>query len=701
MADCPCARTPTALSRSSWCILVWAALVWPVQVNAQEGSSTVEIRARVEDPTGVAQTASEGVVSAERLAKVPLLRPGEVLEMVPGLLVTQHAGDGKANQYFLRGFNLDHGTDFATFVAGVPVNMPSHAHGQGYTDLNFLIPELVQQVRYRKGPYFAEDGDFSSAGSARIELRRSLDQGLAQVTAGPGGYLRTLLADSPKASPQGSGQWLYGLELFHNNGPWTVPENYRKFNGVLRYSEGTAAQGWSVTAMVYQGRWNSTDQVPQRALGQGLIGRFDSLDPTAGGATQRYSLSGEWTEVQDGVHRQTRLWVLQSALDLWSNFTYCLSDANPACPVGDQFQQSERRTAAGGSHSRQWVSTWQGLEWRQAWGVQARTDAVSPLGLYRTQQRLVLDTVREDTVQQQSLGLWAESELRWSHWLRTTAGLRGDAYRFHVQSSLPVNSGQAQDALLSPKLSVVLGPWHGTEMYLNLGQGFHSNDARGTTQGVDPSDPSQSVRPVSALVRTRGTEVGWRSEWLPGWKSTLALWQLHMASELLFVGDAGTTEPSRPSRRQGVEWSHLIALHRYWAMDADLAWSKARFTDADPAGPFIPGAVSTTANLGLSWDGQGPWSGAVRLRYWGPRPLVEDGSLRSPAAAWVNLRLGLRTSQRDQWSLDVYNLLNHQLNDIAYAYVSRLPGEVAQGVMDQHVHPAEPRTWRIRWTHRF
>ena len=662
---------------------------------------TIDIRARGENLSGVAQAASEGVVSAERLATVPLLRPAEVLEMVPGLLVTQHAGDGKANQYFLRGFNLDHGTDFATHVAGVPVNMPSHAHGQGYTDLNFVIPELVQQVRYRKGPYFAEDGDFSSAGSARIDLRRSLASGLAQVTVGPGGYVRTLLADSPKTHPEATGQWLYGLELFHNNGPWTVPENYRKFNGVLRYSEGTAVQGWSITAMAYQGSWTSTDQVPQRALDQGRIGRYDSLDPTAGGSTQRYSLSGEWAQVQDGVHRQTRLWALQSALDLWSNFTYCLSDAISNCPVGDQFQQSERRTAAGGTHSQQWVSTWQGLEVRHAWGVQARADAMAPVGLYRTQQRVRLDTVREDRVQQQSLGVWGESELRWNAWLRTTAGVRGDAYRFHVQSSLPANSGQAQDALFSPKLSVVLGPWRGMELYANHGQGFHANDARGTAQRVDPADPQRAVSAVTPLVRTQGEEIGLRSEWLPGWKSTLALWQLRMASELLFVGDAGTTEPSRPSLRRGVEWSHFVALNPHWAIDADWTWSQARFTDADPAGPYIPGAASTTANLGLSWDGQGPWFGAMRLRYWGARPLVEDNSLRSPAAAWVNLRVGYRISARDQWALDVYNLMDRKVDDIAYAYVSRLPGEAAQGLMDRHVHPAEPRTWRIHWTHRF
>jgi hypothetical protein len=660
----------------------------------------VEVRARAEDLAGIAQAASEGTVSAERLAAVPLLRPGEVLEMVPGLIATQHAGDGKANQYFLRGFNLDHGTDFATWVAGVPVNMPSHAHGQGYTDLNFVIPELVQQIRYRKGPYFAEDGDFSAAGSARIDYRRQLDAGLAQVTLGPERYARTLLADSPRAV-QGAGQWLYGLELFHHDGPWSVPEHYRKFNGVLRYSDGSAREGQVITAMAYQGGWTSTDQVPQRALDRGLIGRYDSMDPSTGGETARYSLSAEWNRQQDGVQRKTQVWALQSSLDLWSNFSYCLSDASPTCATGDQFQQSERRTAAGAMHSRQWTDTWLGREVRHAWGLQARADTLAPGALYSARQRQPTAVWREDRVNQQSLGLWAETEVRWTPWLRSSAGLRGDAYRFRVLSSLNANSGQTHAALLSPRLGLVLGPWQNMEGYLNHGLGFHSNDARGTTARVDPLDPTRAVQPVSPLVRAQGEELGLRSEWLPGWKSTLAIWQLRMASELLFVGDAGTTEASRPSRRHGVEWNHFYALSPQWALDADLAWSQARFTDGAAAGPWVPGAATSTANLGLSWDSAGTWSGALRLRYWGARPLVEDNSWRAPAAAWVNLRVGYRSSPREQWSLDIYNLMNRKVNDIEYAYVSRLAGEDMGGQMDRHVHPGEPRSWRIRWTHRF
>ena len=649
---------------------------------------TVEIRAELENMAGVARSASEGIVSGERLRALPLLRPGEVMEMVPGLMVTQHAGDGKANQYFLRGFNLDHGTDFATFVGGMPVNMPSHAHGQGYTDLNFLIPELIQKVQYRKGPYDAQDGDFASAGTAHIDYLRKLDAPLAQFTLGQGGFQRTLLAGSPA---QGSGKLLYGLEVFRNDGPWQTPEDYRKLNGVLRFSEGSAVNGYALSAMAYTGRWTSTDQVPQRAIDQGLIPRFGSLDSTSGGQTQRYSLSGEWAWLQGDTRTRANAWWLQSALDLWSNFQYCLNDPVTSCPTGDQFMQREQRQAVGLSVSQSVPTTWGDTAVENSYGLQARQDKIAPMGLYATREREVLAIVRQDRVWQRSLGLWFQNEVRWQPWLRSIAGLRADAYQFDVQSSLAAHSGQASAQMVSPKLGLVLGPWHKVELYLNHGHGFHSNDARGTTQPVDA---------VSPLVRTRASELGVRWTVLPGWTSTLSLWRLHSASELLFVGDAGTTEPSRPSRRTGLEWGHFARVGTHVALDADLSWSRARFTDGDAAGPFIPGAVTTTANLGVTLDAWGPWSASFRLRYFGPRPLIEDNTARSALSWMANTRLGYRVDRRNQLSLDVFNVFNTRRNDIDYFYPSRLKDEQAP-VWDHHVHPAEPRSLRLSWSHRF
>ncbi len=662
--------------------------------------SAVEVRARAESLEGLAAAGSEGIVSSQRLAAVPIQRPGEVLEMVPGLIVTQHAGDGKANQYFLRGFNLDHGTDFATSIGGVPVNMPTHAHGQGYTDLNFLIPELVDRIAFRKGPYFAEEGDFSSAGAAHIDYFRRLEMSLAQLTVGRNGYARTVLAGSPE---WGGGHLLYGLEVFRNDGPWEVDEHYRKLNGVLRYGQGSRDNGFMLTAMAYRGAWTSTDQVAQRAIDSGSVSRFGSLDPTSGGRTHRYSLAGEWAQRAGDAQSRATLWWLTSGLDLWSNFQYCLNDfaANGNCDNGDQFKQAERRQVGGLTASHAVPGRWGKVEVENSLGLQMRADRVSPVGLYATRARDPVATLRQDRVTQRSVGLWAQNEARWTDWFRTIHGVRADVYRFDVDAALAANAGRAGDRMATPRLALVFGPWRRTELYLNYGHGFHSNDARGTTLRVDPADGVTPVASVKPLVRTRGYEAGVRSEFVPGWQTTLALWQLDCASELLFVGDAGITEPSRPSRRRGVEWTNSYALSGRLAIDADLSWSRARFRDRDPlAGDRIPGAVTTTANLGIAVDHVGPWFGAVRLRYFGPRPLIEDNAVRSAASALTNLRAGYRLDRRTQVVLDVYNLFNRRVNDIEYWYASQLAGETAP-VDDRHVHPAEPRRLRLSVAHRF
>ena len=660
--------------------------------------SIVEVRAKAENLEGIAAAGSQGVVSSQRLAAAPILRPGEALEMVPGLIVTQHAGDGKANQYFLRGFNLDHGTDFATYVGGVPVNMPTHAHGQGYSDLNFLIPELVDRINYRKGPYYAEEGDFSSAGAAHIDYFRKIDGTLAQVTLGQHGYARSLLAGSPLV---GNGNLLYGLELFHNDGPWQVPENYRKLNGLLRYSEGTRYDGFSLTGMAYKGNWTSTDQIAKRAIDSGLVGRYGTLDSTTGGQTYRYSLSGEWARRGENSQSKANVWWLRSGLDLWSSFQYCLNDfaATGNCATGDQFKQGEHRQAGGFAASHTLYDRWGNFDVSNAFGVQGRMDRLSPVGLYNTSQRNTWNTVREDNVNQRSLALWAQNELRWTSWLRSITGLRGDAYDFTVDSNLSANSGKVSEQMMAPKFSLVFGPWEKTELYINYGHGFHSNDARGTTIAQEPGT-GNLVDCVKPLVRTKGSEIGLRTEIVQGWQSTVALWQLEAASELLFVGDAGTTEASRPSRRYGVEWTNLYVPTDWLAIDADLAVSHARFRDPDAAGNYIPGAVLSTANLGLTIEQLGSWFGALRFRYFGPRPLIEDNSVRSSGSALTNLRLGYRLDKRTQVALDVYNLFDRKVSDIEYWYNSQLNNESA-AQDDRHIHPSEPRTLRLTISHRF
>jgi outer membrane receptor protein involved in Fe transport len=642
---------------------------------------------------GLASAGSEGVVSAQRIAQRPIDRAGEVYETVPGVVVSQHSGEGKANQYYVRGFNIDHGTDLATFVAGVPVNMPTHAHGQGYSDNNFLIPELVSGVQYQKGTYDAAEGDFSAAGNINVNYLNVLDRPLVKLEGGRQRFGRALFAASSRL---GRGHLLYAAEAYHDDGPWVNPDDLEKWNGVVRFSQGDQRNGFSVTATGYRGRWNSTDQVPRRAVDSGLIDRFGAIDTSDAGETHRLTLAGEWRKSTRAGLTQVKAYGIDYGLDLFSNFTYFLDDPEN----GDQFEQKDERRVWGASVSQRFLSGWFGRDVESVAGLQGRLDRIPLVGLYHTAQRRRLETIRQDDVTQSSGSAYFQNSIQWAPRVRTTAGLRGDLYHFDVRSNDPANSGARTASLLSPKLGVVLGPFRNTEVYANAGWGFHSNDARGSVQTRDPKT-GEAVEPVDPLVRAKGAEIGLRTVVAGRYHGTVALWGLDIASELLFVGDAGTTEASRPSRRHGFEWTNELDLTHWLTLDADLAWSRARFRDPDPAGDRIPGAVEGVVSAGVTVHDRGAWSGSLRVRYFGPRPLVEDDSVRSQASTTLNARGSYRLSPRYTLNVDVFNLANAKASDIDYFYPSRLPGEPPEGVADLHTHPLQPRTVRASITATF
>ena len=646
---------------------------------------TVTVIGHYDNAVGTSDAASEGTVTSGLIRNRPALRTGELLEFVPGMIVTQHSGDGKANQYFLRGFNLDHGTDFATHVDGMPVNMRSHAHGQGYSDLGFLIPELVQRIEYKKGPYFAGEGDFSSAGAARMRLADGLPNGTASLSLGENGYRRMVVTDSVAA---GADKVVYGLEVHRNRGPWETPEDLRKYSATVRYVHGGKDDGFSVTAMAYRNTWNATDQVPLRAVEGGLLDRFAGIDDSVGGATSRYSMSWALRKRGAGSLTEVDAYAVASSLDLYSNFTYFLGNPED----GDQFTQSERRRMAGLNAAHSWTGSVNGLAMRNKLGLQVRADRLAPVGLYHSVLRERGATVREDRVTESSAGVYVENTIAWLPSLRSIAGVRYDAYRFDVDSSIAGNSGKASDGIASPKLSLVFGPWHKTELFANYGKGFHSNDARGTTQAVSP---------VTPLVATRGMELGARSEIVPGLQSSLALWRLDIDSELLFIGDAGDTEASRASSRRGIEWNNHYIATPWLLFDLDLAVSRARFTQPDPAGERIPGSLGKVASFGATVTGLGRWSGGLQARYFGPRPLAEDDSVKSRSTALLYGRIGYAVSRSTRISLDVFNLLDRKASDVDYLYSSRLRGEPAEGIEDIHFHPVEPRSVRLTLAHNF
>jgi hypothetical protein len=603
-----------------------------------------------------------------------LLRPGELVEVIPGLAATQHSGSGKANQYFLRGFNIDHGTDFSVSLGGTPLNLRTHAHGQGYLDLNLLPPELVGDIVYHKGPYQAQTGDFSAAGSASFRLLDRLDGSFATITGGEHGYARSLVGVE-------LGDGYAAVDMTASDGPWVNPEGLRKATLLLHQRAGD----WKIDAIAYGAKWRSTDQVPARAIAEGLISRLGAIDPTDGGRTSRVILSAA-TERADGL--SANLYIQRYELNLWSDFTYRLDD-----PVnGDQFEQAEHRWVGGGAITKTWSPR---TAWSYSAGAETRYDHIGQVGLYHTRARARLSTTRQDQVDQGSLGLWGQADWRTGP-LRAGLALRLDAMSAKVRSIDVVNSGERSQALVSPKLTLAWQINDQLEFYADAGRGFHSNDARGATARISPAgDP---VRPVDLLVPATGAEIGARFE-RAGASLSATLWTLDLDSELVYSGDAGDTESTSASRRQGLEilanWTPTPRLN----LDLSAAATQARYRAA--AGQNrIPNALDYVLTAGATWRMTDHLTGEITFRRLGPAALIEDNSARSRPANVTNLLVRQRWSPIELTG-EILNLFNSRDQDISYFYASRLTGEPVSGVEDLHVHPLEPRTARVSLKTRF
>ena len=699
-------------------------------------STTVNVQGRADDLTGVAQSATQGTVGQTELEDRPILRSGEVLETVPGVIITQHAGGGKANQYFLRGFNLDHGTDFAVFLDDMPLNLPSHAHGEGYADMNIVIPELVQRVNYEKGPYYADVGDYGSAGSAHLEFYKTLPENFFQVEGGMYGYERAVFGVSEKV---GSGNLLFGGEFYHDDGPWTHSDNYSKLNGLLTYSQGDEASGFSITAHAYHGNWYSSDQIPITAVP--LVGFFGALNPTDGGNSQRHSVQAEWHRQNDHSRTQIMAYGFYYYLNLFSDFTYYLDD--PA--KGDQFEQQDSRFVLGIDVRHTLFNNWFGRKVENTFGLQVRNDWVHN-GLYRTENRVRTDkndinacndepinacstdpnlmaVLPADTdvnrFTETMFGFYVENKIQWAEKFRTVLAFRGDEVRDAVTSLTPsytatelpgapvvnfaaANSGTVTQFMPEPKASLIFGPWRKTEFYVQGGFGFHSNDARGATQREEPISPDNpfptATSRIPALIQTKGSEVGVRTTAAPHLQSTFSLWYLHSASELLQDGDTGGTVPSlSPSNRYGIEWANYYTPLEHWAFDFDFADSRAFFTEIDaddaapgsPGGKRVPEAVGLVASAGATMHDYKRFSASLRLRAFGPRDLTSDGIYRSNPTVLLNAEVRYRLTKKWSFVVEALNLLNRKDHDIDYAYTSRIT-PTADAAFTDVFHPVEP-----------
>jgi Carboxypeptidase regulatory-like domain/TonB dependent receptor/TonB-dependent Receptor Plug Domain len=733
----------------------------PLRISLAVGSvsTTINVQGREDSLIGIAESATQGTVGATEIEDRPILRSGEILEAVPGLIITQHAGGGKANQYFLRGFNLDHGTDFAVFIDDMPLNLPSHAHGEGYADMNTVTPEFVERLDYEKGPYYADVGNYGSAGSAHLVFFKTLPENFFLVEGGMYGFGRFVFGVSRKL---GAGKLLYGGEAYHEDGPWKHPDNYYKFNGLVTYNQGGEANGFSITARGYRGTWHSSDQIPVDAIP--LVGYFGALNPTDGGESQRYSLQGEWHRQGGNSETKITAYGFYYDLNLFADFTYFLNDPNK----GDQFEQQDRRWVAGVDAHHTIFSQWFDRRVANTFGLQVRNDWIHN-GLFRSEDRVRTDkldvvacytnpipqcgpdgtingnypTLPADTdlnkFTDTMIGFYVENKVQWSEKIRSVLAFRGDEAIYNVTSLTPpyvatelpgapvvdlaANSGTATKFLPSPKGSLIFGPWSKTEFYIQGGFGFHSNDARGATQRIEPISPDNPFptpsTPIPPLVQTKGAEVGVRTSAIPHLQSTFSLWYLYSHSELQQDGDTGSTVASAsPSNRYGIEWANYYTPTEHLVFDLDMADSRARFTEIDPddaaftnvagapypvqgsGGKLVPEAVRVVIASGITLHDYKGFTSTFRLRYFGPRDLTSDGINRSAATLLFNMEFAYQFNKRWRISADLLNLTNRRNDDITYAYISQITPTGVPTFTNVY-HPAEPFQVRFGLQYRF
>jgi len=704
------------------------------------GSSLAEITvtaARIE-LIGKASTASEGLVADQEIQLAPTYRPGQLLETVPGLIVTLHSGEGKANQFLLRGYNLDHGTDLQTYVDDMPINQPTHAHGQGYTDLNFLIPDLADEINYTKGPYYANVGDFGAVGSVRMSYRDTIEDQVS-ATLGTLGFQHILAAGSQTL---GIGTLLAGVELQHYDGPFVTPDDARKENLVLRYSGGDAQSGYSATAMYYHQIWTNTTDIPIRAITEDLVpNRFGTLDPTDGGQAQRASLSLEYhANLGNGV-LSTSGFFIYNQLHLFNDFTHFLFD-----PVhGDQEDQFENRRATGGAASYTVPMSIGSIQNEMTAGVLTRYDLLGVGRLPSEDQQPMMSGndpasfYNNDQVYLFAGGAYVQAVTRWTPYFRSVLGLRDDYQHgtdidylaaLHEAAGY-TNGGTAQQSLLQPKGSLIFTPTDSLEFYLSIGRGFHSADLRGVNQdeSVDLGLPHSNL-----LSKQEGQEIGVRAAVGRDLTLTFAVYNLWQQSETIIDPDVGADTAGPPSRRYGYEINVTYQINRYLEFYGSYSGDHTRFTHplddgTGHLGDYITDAPVATGSAALYLKDLGPWSGGLNVRYLGNYPLssgpcvdsaavhdfpgVATSCANAPTAlgqvngkGFTQVNVDAHYSFSASWSaaLGIYNLLNTHAAAAEFWYVDRLQNEIGtypDGRADIHEHPLEPVMARLTITRKF
>ena len=673
------------------CLSVTSALMAQEQVTDEaknkdsDNIETIRVWGRATDLIGAADSASEGLVGYDDFSTRPLLRVGEMVEVMPGMIATQHSGGGKANQYFLRGINLDHGTDFGLNFEGMPSNMRTHAHGQGYLDMNFIIPELIETIEYNKGTYHAANGDFSAAGSTKFKTYSTLKSGFVHLIIGTEKYQRLVAANAWDTS---DGTMLVGGEMQYKDGPWANPEDVKKYNFMTKYTTEINGKEASLLATYYDNTWSSTDQIPSRAVVSGDIDRFGFIDPTTGGQSKRANLIAN---LEQGATNYSAF-ATYYELNLFSNGTYFLADQ----VNGDQIEQEDQRIIVGASVNNKLSIEFDEFSTTLSSGADFRYDDINKLNLFNTHARQRVNTVRSDKAEELSVGAYLNYEMYWTESLRTTVGVRADFFSWDVNALIDENSGSGSDYLIAPKFGAVYTLTDTFEVYANYGKGFHSNDVRAVELSVDPvtGDPAE---PFDAIVDAMGYEIGLRAEPNDELNYSVSIFYLEFDSELIFVGDAGATEPNDATERYGIEATVFWQPTDWLTFDLTGAKTEAEFK---VSGYKIPDAHDMVAGAGITVTLDNGFTGSIRVRHFSDAPLNDDGSIEKAATTLVNLGISYKVNRHLTVGLDLLNMFDSKEHDIEYFYESQLANE-SSPVEDVHFHPVEPREVRLNLQYNF
>ncbi len=668
------------MSRILATFLFWTLLLTlPRGAKAADAADPVEVYVWGQQPTSAA---TEQTIRSKDLELRPSSTPSDILRLVPGLVIAQHAGGGKANQIFLRGFDADHGTDVAIFVDGIPVNMVTHGHGQGYADLHWLIPETVDRVEVFKGPYFVQFGNFATAGAVNIiTKRRDKDSTLTLI----GGSYNTQRYVGILSPPEGTALTPYlAFEGYYNDGPFQSENNYNRYNLFTKFTLlSTASSNLSFLGTFLKSYWDASGQIPAREVRAGRLGRFGSIDPSEGGKTERQNLNLVYNYADSAQSFNAQAWTSWYRLNLFSDFTFFLRD-----PInGDGIEHTDKRFLGGTYLNYRRNYRVFELPMETLVGFSSRSDRAT-VELFNQRKRQRLSTVTDSSIKESNLAWYAQQEIRPTSWLRTQVGVRMDKFFFDVddnRTGVNKHSGNDEGFIANPKVNIIVSPFSDTawakrsEIYVNFGGGYHSNDARDVI-----ANPGKKTLP-----RALGGELGFRTKLLDRLDMAVNYWRLHLDSELVLVGDEGTTEPRGKTQRQGVEGEFRYQILDWLSADLDISYTWSKFVKTGEAIPLAPRFLALT---GLTARHPSGLEGRIQLRSVGDRYGIEDRSVNIRGYNVIDLNLKYKWN-RYEFLFAIDNIANKKWRAAQFVHESQLPGEPAP-VLDRHFTPGDPFTVR-------